>query len=68
MKKIILIFTVSLIMPFSVYAQTLTATGNTLDHAESKIRQLAAKKGITKYKIIEASNGNKVHMTAKVIQ
>lgn len=52
---------------FSVYAQTVTATGDTLDNAESKIRQLVQKEGGQSYKIIEARIGNKVHITAKII-
>ncbi|MBZ4317134.1 DUF1471 domain-containing protein, partial [Enterobacter roggenkampii] len=38
----------------------------TLDHAESKIRQQAAREGATTYRITEARMGNKVHITAKI--
>ncbi len=37
-----------------------------LDHAESKIRQQAAREGVTTYRITEARMGNKVHITAKI--
>ena len=36
------------------------------DHAESKIRQQAAREGVTTYRITEARMGNKVHITAKI--
>lgn len=45
-------------------AQTVTATGTTIDSAEAKIAAQAQKAG-TSYKITEAFTGNQqVHMTA----
>lgn len=36
MKTLIPLLLVYFLQPFSVYAQTVTATGDTLDNAESK--------------------------------
>ncbi|WP_312111441.1 DUF1471 domain-containing protein [Pantoea septica] len=48
---------------FAGFAQSITATGSTLDDAETHIAQLAQKAGAT-YKITESYSGNQVHMTA----
>lgn len=66
MKTLIPLLLVYFLPPFSVYAQTVTATGDTLDNAESKIRQWVQKEGGQSYKIIEARMVNKVHITAEI--
>ena len=66
MKKLIPLIVVSCLLPLAAHARTITATGDTLDHAESKIRQQAAREGTTAYRIIEARMGNNVHITAKI--
>lgn len=48
---------------FAGFAQSITATGSTIDDAESHIAQQAQKAGAT-YKITESYSGNQVHMTA----
>lgn len=48
---------------FADFAQSITATGSTIDDAESHIAQQAQKAGAT-YKITESYSGNQVHMTA----
>jgi len=48
---------------FVGFAQSITATGSTIDDAESHIAQQAQKAGAT-YKITESYSGNQVHMTA----
>jgi len=53
------------LMSAASFAQTVTATSLTLDGAEAKIAAQAQQDG-AKYKIIEASNGNVVHMTAEL--
>lgn len=55
------------VMPATVSAQTISATGDTLENTESKIRLLTQKEGGKSYKIIAARMGNKVHMTAEII-
>ncbi|EMN5549042.1 DUF1471 domain-containing protein [Enterobacter cloacae subsp. dissolvens] len=67
MKTLIPLLLVYFLQPFSVYVQTVTTTGDTLDNAESKIRQLVQKEGGQSYKIIEARMRNKVHITAEII-
>lgn len=62
MKNIMTLF-LSIILPFSVCAQTVTATGDTLEQTEEKIRQ----QGDRYYKITEARMGNKVHITAEIL-
>ncbi|RDL15177.1 DUF1471 domain-containing protein [Serratia fonticola] len=47
------------------FAQSITATGTTLDEAETQIAAQAKKAGASYY-ITEAHTGNKVHMTAKL--
>lgn len=64
MNKLIPLIVLSCLLPLAVNARTLTATGDTLDHAESKIRQQAAREGWPPIRIIEARMGNKVHITA----
>lgn len=54
MKNIMTLF-LSIILPFSVCAQTVTATGDTLEQTEEKIRQQADKQGDRYYKITEAA-------------
>lgn len=62
MKNIMTLF-LSIILPFSVCAQTVTATGDTLEQTEEKIRQ----QGDRYYNITEARMGNKVHITAEIL-
>jgi hypothetical protein len=45
----------------------VTATGDTLEQTEEKIRQQADKQGDRYYKITEARMGNKVHITAEIL-
>ncbi|MFG1174734.1 YdgH/BhsA/McbA-like domain containing protein [Erwiniaceae bacterium CAU 1747] len=52
---------------FGSFAQTVTATGPTLDSAEAKIAAKAEQAG-TAYRIIEATSNNGVHMTAQLIK
>ncbi|ARD62282.1 MULTISPECIES: DUF1471 domain-containing protein [Kosakonia] len=52
-------------LSFGAFAQTVTATGRTLDDAESVIAAQAQKEGAS-YKIIEANTNNNVHMTAEL--
>ncbi|HFD6849317.1 DUF1471 domain-containing protein [Enterobacter hormaechei] len=66
MKNIMTLF-LSIILPFSVCAQTVTTTGDTLEQTEEKIRQQADKLGDRGYKITEARMGNKVHITAEIL-
>lgn len=47
------------------YAQSITATAETLDSAEAKIAQKAAQLN-ARYKITEASTSNRIHMTAEL--
>lgn len=65
MKNINRIATVGFLsmISFSGIAQTVSATASTLDAAEEKIA-LKAQKEQKSYKIISASTGNRVHMTA----
>lgn len=65
MRTTIILLLLYIIVPSSVYAKTITASGTTLEETESKIRQLTEKEGAKQYKIIEARSGNKVHITAK---
>ncbi|MFH8135684.1 YdgH/BhsA/McbA-like domain containing protein [Pantoea osteomyelitidis] len=52
---------------FGSFAQSITATGSTLDEAELQIARQAHKAG-AQYKITESYVGNQVHMTAKLIK
>lgn len=45
MNKLIPLIVLSCLLPLAVNARTLTATGDTTDHAESKIRQQAGPRG-----------------------
>ncbi|MCT6592576.1 DUF1471 domain-containing protein [Pantoea dispersa] len=63
-KKLVLVSALSLVS-FGSFAQSVTATGSTLDSAEEQIAAQAQQLGV-KYKIIEASNSNVVHMTAEI--
>ncbi|HFK6080875.1 TPA: YdgH/BhsA/McbA-like domain containing protein [Enterobacter cloacae] len=67
MKTFIPVLFISLILPFAVSAKTITATGDSLENAESKIRQLTKEEGGETYKIIEARMGNKTHITAVIM-
>ncbi|CCG89036.1 YdgH/BhsA/McbA-like domain containing protein [Erwinia piriflorinigrans] len=60
---IIVLSTVS----FAGFAQSVTATGTTLDSAEAKIAAQAQQAGAS-YKITEANTNNGVHMTAELIK
>ncbi|KEA52390.1 MULTISPECIES: DUF1471 domain-containing protein [Mangrovibacter] len=51
---------------FASFAQTVSATASTLDGAEAKIAAQAKQQGADSYKIIEAFNGDHVHMTAEL--
>ncbi|VDA52075.1 hypothetical protein BANRA_00017 [Klebsiella pneumoniae] len=46
MNKLIPLIVLSCLLPLAANARTITATGDT-DHAESKIRQHAAREGVT---------------------
>lgn len=53
------------LMSAASFAQTVSATSLTLDGAEAKIAAQAKQNG-DQYRILEASNGNVVHMTAEL--
>jgi Protein of unknown function (DUF1471) len=53
------------VLPFASFAQSVTATGDTLDSAEAKIAAQAHKDGAS-YKVTEAYFNNGVHMTAEL--
>jgi len=53
------------LMSASGFAQTVTATGSTLDGAEAKIAAQAQQQG-ARYTITEASTSNIIHMTAEL--
>ncbi len=67
MKTLISVLCIFLILPFAVSAKTITATGDSLENTESKIRQLTKEEGGESYKIIEARMGNKTHITAVIM-
>ena len=52
---------------FASVAQTVTASGDTIDSAEAKIAAQAEKAGAS-YQITEAFFNNHVHMTAELIK
>lgn len=52
----------------SFAAQTVTATGSTLENAEAKIAAQAERAGASDYKITQAYTGNRVHMTAELLK
>ncbi|MCP3488836.1 YdgH/BhsA/McbA-like domain containing protein [Escherichia coli] len=66
MKTIIAIFTASLfsVAAFNASAQSVTATGTTLDSAEAVIAQKAI--NASEYKITSARMGNTVTMSAEL--
>ncbi|HDL7101045.1 TPA: DUF1471 domain-containing protein [Yersinia enterocolitica] len=67
MKTLIALLCIAFTLPFSVFAKTVTATGDTLDSTENEIRQLVKKEGGVSYKIIQARVGNnKVRIMAKI--
>ncbi|MTD28161.1 YdgH/BhsA/McbA-like domain containing protein [Erwinia sorbitola] len=53
---------------FGSFAQSVTATGTTLDSAEAKIAAQAQQAGASSYKITEANTSNGVHMTAELLK
>lgn len=53
------------LMSASVFAQSVTATAQTLSDAEAKIAAEAQQQG-AQYTIIEASNNDIIHMTANL--
>ncbi|HFZ8993346.1 TPA: DUF1471 domain-containing protein [Citrobacter freundii] len=67
MKKTIALLFAASLLPFPLLAKTVTATGDTLEHTENKIRQITQQEGGKTYKIIEARMGNTVHITAEVL-
>ena len=52
MNKLIPLIVLSCLLPLAANARTITASGDTLDHAESKIRQQAAREGAWAIKCI----------------
>ena len=52
-------------MSFGAFAQSVSATGSTLDGAEAKIAAQAAQQGAS-YKITSAQFSDRVHMTAEL--
>ncbi|EOI3547714.1 DUF1471 domain-containing protein [Cronobacter dublinensis] len=52
---------------FNSYAQSISATGSTLDDAESQIAQKSKQAG-AEYKITSSYAGNQVHMTAMLLK
>ena len=67
MKTLISVLCIFLILPFTVSAKTITATGDSLENTESKIRQLTKEEDGESYKIIDARMGNKTHITAVIM-
>ncbi|MBB9887368.1 DUF1471 domain-containing protein [Escherichia coli] len=61
--KTILFFCGMALIPAVSFAQSISATSSILEEAEAKIAMKAQQEGL-KYKIIEASNNNRIHMTA----
>jgi hypothetical protein len=64
-KTFVAVAALSLIS-FGSFAQSISATGSTLDRAEAKIAAQAAQQGAS-YKITSAQFDNRVHMTASPI-
>jgi len=52
-------------LSFGAFAQSVTASGTTIDDAEAKIAAQAKQAGAS-YKITEANVNNNVHMTAEL--
>lgn len=65
--KIALIISVMSAASSNSYAQSISATGSTLDDAESQIAQKSKQAG-TDYKITSSYAGNQVHMTATLLK
>ncbi|WP_058913412.1 DUF1471 domain-containing protein [Entomohabitans teleogrylli] len=53
-------------LSFGAFAESVTATADTLDEAEAKIAVQAQAAGADSYQITEAYTGNRVHMTAEL--
>lgn len=53
------------LISFASFAQSVTATGSTLDEAQAQIAAQAKQAGAS-YHITEAYAGNQVHMTAEL--
>ena len=68
MKTLTAIFAASLlsVAAFSATAQSVTATGSTLDTAEAAIAQKAKEMNASDYKITSARMGNTVTMSAEL--
>ncbi|ENA4398905.1 TPA: DUF1471 domain-containing protein [Escherichia coli] len=52
-----------MLIPAASFAHSISVTSTTLESAEAQIAAKAQKEG-NQYKIIEASNNNRIHMTA----
>lgn len=65
--KTIAAVTVLSMASFGAFAQTVVATGSTIESAEAQIAAQAQQAGAS-YKIIEASGNNTVHMTAELVK
>jgi hypothetical protein len=63
-KSFVLVSALSLVS-FASFAQSVTATGSTLDDAQAQIAAQAKQAGAS-YHITEAYAGNQVHMTAEL--
>ena len=70
MKNLTAIFAASLlsVAAFNASAQSVTATGSTLDTAEAAIAQKAKEMNASDYKITSARMGNTVTMSAELYQ
>ncbi|ENM2868761.1 YdgH/BhsA/McbA-like domain containing protein [Citrobacter koseri] len=70
MKNIkIFVVVIALATSFGSFAaQSVTATGSTLESAEAKIAAQAQQAGASDYKITSAYSGNRVHMTAELLK
>lgn len=68
MKNLTAIFAASLlsVAAFSATAQSVTATGSTLDTAEAAIAQKAKEMNASDYKITSARMGDTVTMSAEL--
>lgn len=53
------------LISFASFAQSVTATGSTIDDAQAQIAAQAKQAGAS-YHITEAYTGNQVHMTAEL--
>lgn len=70
MKKIKnFVAVIALATSFGAFAaQSVTATGTTLENTEAKIAAQPEQAGASAYKITQAYTGNRVHMTAKLLK